>query len=110
METVHGTLATDTDLAIADRDRDWDDDKARTRVLDWATNDDGDVDASKLSQAFLYRDPDKDPATLSAYKMGFADIIDGRLRIVPKGVYAAARSEERRVGTEGRGPARKKAE
>jgi len=90
METVTATVVGETDLPIADRDRDWDGDKARTRVLDWATNDNGDVDASKLSQAFLYRDPDKDPETLAAYKMGFADIIDGRLRIVPKGVYAAA--------------------
>ena len=90
MDTVTATVVGETDLPIADRDRDWDGDKARTRVLDWATNNAGDVDAAKLSQAFLYRDPDKDPETLAAYKMGFADVINGRLRIVPKGVFAAA--------------------
>ncbi|AFM10411.1 hypothetical protein PIS_022 [Saccharomonospora phage PIS 136] len=90
MDTVTATVVGETDLPIADRNRDWDGDKARTRVLDWATNNAGDVDAAKLSQAFLYRDPDKDPETLAAYKLGFADVIDGRLRIVAKGVYAAA--------------------
>ena len=90
MDTVTATVVGETDLPITDRDRDWDGRKARTRVLDWATNDDGDVDASKLARAFLYRDPDKDPETLSAYKLGFADVINGRLRIVPKGVFAAA--------------------
>lgn len=90
MDTVTATAVGDTDLPIADRDREWDGQKARTRVLDWATDDDGNVDAKRLSQAFLYRDPERDPETLAAYKLGFADVINGRLRIVPKGVFAAA--------------------
>ncbi len=90
MDTVTATVVGETDLPIADRNRDWDGDKARTRVLDWATDDNGNVSAKRLSQAFLYRDPDKDPETLAAYKMGFADVVDGKLKIVAKGVYAAA--------------------
>lgn len=90
MDTVTATVVGETDLPIADRDREWDGQKARTRVLDWATDDDGNVDAKRLSQAFLYRDPERDPETLAAYKLGFADVINGRLRIVPKGVFAAA--------------------
>ena len=90
MDTVTATVVGETDLPIVDRDREWDGDKARTRVLDWATNNDGDVSAQRLSQAFLYRDPDKDPETLAAYKLGYADVINGRLRIVPRGVFAAA--------------------
>src|SRR5690606_2128399 len=90
MDTMTATVVGDTDLPIADRDREWDGQKARTRVLDWATDDDGNVDAKRLSQAFLYRDPERDPETLAAYKLGFADVINGRLRIVPRGVFAAA--------------------
>lgn len=90
METVTATVVGETDLPVSGRYRDWDGAKAGSRVLAWATNSNGDVDPKKLSRAFLYRDPDADPATLSAYKMGFADIVSGELRIVPKGVFAAA--------------------
>jgi hypothetical protein len=83
----------DIDLPVhADRDAAWDGDAAASRVLDWATGDDGTVDADALGQAFLYRDPDADPATLTAYKLGFADVFDTgdgqRLEIVANGVYA----------------------
>lgn len=90
METVTATVVGDTDLPIAGRDRDWDGDKARSRVLEWATNSNGDIDPEKLARAFLYRDPEANPDTVSAYKMGFADIVDGELRIVARGVFAAA--------------------
>lgn len=77
-----------------DREADWDGGKAGTRILDWATDDQGNVDPDKLAQAFLYRDPDKDPATVDAYKLPFADVFtDGstqRLEIVADGVFSAA--------------------
>lgn len=84
-------MSGDLELPIHDnRDATWDGPKAASRVLKWATNDAGNVDASRLSQAFLYRDPDADPATLSAYKLGIADVYDGRLQIVTRAVFAAA--------------------
>ncbi|MGO4751403.1 hypothetical protein AB4212_22775, partial [Streptomyces sp. 2MCAF27] len=77
-----------------ERDAAWDGGKAGTRILDWATNDQGNVDPDKLAQAFLYRDPDKDPAMVGAYKLPFADVFtDGstqRLEIVADGVTAVA--------------------
>ncbi len=78
-----------TDLPIADRGTTWDGQAAAGRVFDACT--DGDtVDAACVARAFLYRDEDADPATQAAYKLGFADIIDGELRIVPAGVAATA--------------------
>jgi hypothetical protein len=78
----------------ADRDAEWDGDAAASRVLDWATSDDGTIDSDRLGAAFLYRDPEADPATLAAYKLGYADVFtsgDGqRLEVVANGVYAAA--------------------
>jgi hypothetical protein len=73
------------DLPVADRAREWDGDAATRRVFGWA-----DGDTARIAQAFLYRDPDMDPATQAAWKLGFADVIDQTLTIVPRGVAASA--------------------
>lgn len=77
-----------------DPDASWDGDKASSRVLTWATDDNGKVDADKLGAAFLWRDEDADPATAGAYKLGFCDVFDSgggpRLEIVANAVYAIA--------------------
>lgn len=78
-----------TTLPVASRDRAWDGGAAMNRVFDFYT--DGDtVDTEGVARAFLYRDPDADPTTKGAYSLGFADVIDGELRIVPRGVAATA--------------------
>ncbi|KGI79395.1 hypothetical protein IL38_24180 [Actinopolyspora erythraea] len=80
----------DTSLPIADRDRPWDGAAARARLAEWATTDDGDLDGAMFARAHLYRDPEADPTTKGAYKLPVADIIGGRLTLVPRGVFAAA--------------------
>ena len=52
------------DLSLADRDREWDGDAADKRVRKWA-------------DAF------------TAYKLPIADVIDGKLKAVPRGIMAA---------------------
>lgn len=79
-----------TSLPIADRAREWSGPAAARRVASWARGDADKINPERMSQAFLWRDPDADPATLSAYKFGFADIIAGKLTIIPRGVFAAA--------------------
>jgi hypothetical protein len=79
------TLIGETDLPVADRERAWSGAAARNRVFELC----GD-DVECLSRAFLWRDPDADPTTRAAYSLGFADVIDGRLQIVPRGVAATA--------------------
>lgn len=75
------------DLPLADRDRAWDGAAAEKRVRDWA--DAQDEPNAKYRDAHLWYDAEaKDNFT--AYKMLFADVIDGRLRAVPRGVMAAA--------------------
>ncbi|MDQ0962023.1 hypothetical protein QFZ66_005901 [Streptomyces sp. B4I13] len=93
----------DLDLPVHDdREAPWDGGKAGTRVLAWATDDQGDVDPDKLAQAYLWRDPDKDPATAGAYKLPFADVFgDGeaqRLEIVADGVTSVAAVLEGSMG------------
>lgn len=88
---VVAAASGDLDLPVhPDRDAPWDGPKAASRVLAWATGDDGAVDGDRLTRAFLWRDPDRDPATLAAYKLGFADVRDDRLVIIARGVFAVA--------------------
>lgn len=77
------------DLPVAARDADWDGDAAASRVFEWA---DGDTD--KIGRAFAYRDDDADPSTKAAYKLGYADVVDGTLTIIPRGVFAAQAAVE----------------
>ena len=79
----------DTDLPVADRSREWDGAEAKRRVFDWATED-GELDTAKVARAFVIRRNDEDPTTQGAYSLGFADVIDGTLTIVPAGVFATA--------------------
>ena len=79
------TLTGDIDLPWAPREREWDGPAAARRVQDWA-----DGDGDRMARAFLWRDPDADPTTQAAYSLGFADVIDGELRAVYRGLAAAA--------------------
>ncbi|MFD8774480.1 phage minor head protein [Streptomyces sp. NPDC059916] len=90
-EELAASASGDLELPVhEDPDRTWDGDAARSRVLAWATGSDDQVDADKLGSAFLYRDADADPATVGAYKLGFADVIGDRLEIVAAAVYTIA--------------------
>lgn len=73
------------ELPIAERNRPWDSRAAEERVHEFA-----DGDQSILERAYLYRDESKDPLTKAAYKLPIADIIEGRLTLVPGGGVAAA--------------------
>lgn len=78
---------------VDDRQREWDGPAAQQRVKQWATKPDGSIDFERYGQAFLYRDASR-PGELGSYKLGFADVINGELMIVPRGVFAAAAAVE----------------
>jgi hypothetical protein len=74
------------DLPLADRDLAWDGAAAEKRVRAWA--DAEDEPNQKYRDAHVWYDADaKDNFT--AYKLLIADVIDGRLKAVPRGVMAA---------------------
>ncbi|MDQ4052138.1 MAG: hypothetical protein M3237_05480 [Actinomycetota bacterium] len=74
------------DLPLADRDREWDGAAAEKRVRSWAGAEDGPNE--KYRDTHVWYDADnKDNFT--AYKLLIADVIDGRLKVVPRGVMAA---------------------
>ena len=89
IESLTAAATGAVDLPVADRDAAWDGDAAASRVFDWA-----DGDTAKIGRAFAYRDDDADPATKAAYKLGYADVVDGALTIVPRGVFAAQAAVE----------------
>jgi hypothetical protein len=74
------------DLPLADRDRDWDGDGAEKRVRSWAGAEDGPNE--KYRDAHVWYDADKKD-NFTAYKLLIADVIDGRLKVVPRGLQAA---------------------
>jgi hypothetical protein len=75
------------DLPLADADREWDGDAAEKRVRAWAGAEDGPNE--KYRNAHLWYDKDKKD-NFTAYKMLIADVVDGKLVAVPRGISAAA--------------------
>ena len=74
------------DLPLADRDHDWDGDGAEKRVRSWAGAEDGPNE--KYRDAHVWYDADKKD-NFTAYKLLIADVIGGRLKVVPRGLQAA---------------------
>lgn len=78
-----------SDMPIADEGTAWDGSAASGRIFDWAT--DGDTtDWSRYARGFLQKKDGVDPETKGAYGYGIADIVNGTLTIIPRGVFAAA--------------------
>ncbi len=74
------------DLPIADRDREWDGAEAEQRVRRWADAEDGPNE--RYRDAHVWYDADA-KENFGSYKLLIADVIDGRLHAVPRGVMAA---------------------
>ena len=75
------------DLPLADRDREWDADAAESRVRAWANAED--EPNEKYRDAHVWYDSEK-KGNFTAYKLLIADVVDGRLVAVPRGIMAAA--------------------
>jgi hypothetical protein len=75
------------DLPLADRDRQWDGDAAESRVRAWANAED--EPNEKYRDAHVWYDSEK-KGNFTGYKLLIADVVDGRLKAVPRGIMAAA--------------------
>ena len=79
-------VTTFQDLPLAARDRAWDGGAAEKRVRQWANAED--EPNEKYRDAHVWYDAEnKDNFT--AYKLLIADVFDGELKAVPRGVMAA---------------------
>lgn len=88
-EELKDSVVSYQDLPLADESVDWDGSKARQNVKQWASDESGEVDWQKYRKAFLWYDSDK-PDVEGSYKLPIANVFDGALKAVPKGIYAAA--------------------
>ena len=79
-------VTTFQDLPLADRDREWDGTAAEKRVREWAGAQD--EPNATYRDAHVWYDADK-KQNFGSYKLLVADVVDGRLRAVPRGVRAA---------------------
>ncbi|MBL4700591.1 MAG: HK97 family phage prohead protease [Phycisphaeraceae bacterium] len=75
------------DLPLASQDRPWDSDAAISRVREFT--DSTEEPSSTYRRAFLWYDR-TDAENFGAYKLPIADVINGRLTAVPRGIFAAA--------------------
>ena len=80
-------VTTFQDLPLAARDREWDGAAAEKRVRSWA--DAQDEPNEKYRDAHLWYDADR-KNNFTAYKLLYADVVDGELKAVPRGIIAAA--------------------
>lgn len=78
-----------TSWPLMDIGTEWTGSKAEKQIFAWAKNDDGEIQASKAKQCFLWYDPDNSDKQ-SGYKMPFCYIDGGSPKIVPLGVRACA--------------------
>ncbi|MDT4998943.1 MAG: hypothetical protein QOK12_1048 [Mycobacterium sp.] len=74
------------DLPVTDRDREWDGAEAEKRVRKWAKA--TDEPNEKYRDAHVFYDSDA-KQNFTAYKLLIADVVNGRLVAVPRGVMAA---------------------
>jgi len=86
--SVENSVPASKTLPLADKSREWDSSMAEKRVRAWATGENDKLDFKKYGKAFFYYTPD-DAGTLGAYKLPFADIVDGELVAVWRGVAAS---------------------
>src|SRR5438876_9524781 len=80
--------AVSTRLPTADESQAWDSGAAIKRVKDWASDSDGNIDCKKYRKAFFWVDGGAGDKQ-GDYKLPFADVSDGNLKAVWRGVAAA---------------------
>lgn len=72
-------------FSIADRDLAFDADDAIARIAHWAS---GSVD--RFNSAFLWRNPQTPANNKNSYRLPVADVIGGKLVLIPHAVFSAA--------------------
>lgn len=72
-------------MPIAARDTTFNADKAQVRIKQWAGPDTG-----KYNTAFLWRNTTTPANSPDSYRLPIADVVNGRLILIPHAVYAAA--------------------
>lgn len=78
-----------SDLPLGDREAAWDRAAADQRVRKWAEAEE--APNEKYRKAFFWYDAEN-PDLFGSYKLQFADVVDGELKAMPRGIFACAGS------------------
>ena len=74
-------------LSLSDEDTKWQAAAAIQRIREWAGA--TDEPNAKFRRAFIWYDTDN-PDLFSSYKLPIADVVEGKLTAIPRGIFAAA--------------------
>ncbi len=84
-------ICGDDELPV-DEERDWDGDRAEASIRKWAssdgTGDKNKIDWDKYKRGFVWRN-EEDIENFTSYKLPFAEVIDGKLTAIWRGIVAA---------------------
>ena len=69
---------------VAPRETTFNADDAIARLQNWAGG-----SAKKFNEGFLFRLPEADPKNPASYRLPLADVIDGKLVLIPRAVFSA---------------------
>jgi hypothetical protein len=69
---------------VADRETPWNADEAIARISSWAGS-----DGNKFGRAFLWKSKDGQPLNPDSYRLPVADVVNGRLVLIPRAVFSA---------------------
>lgn len=70
---------------VAPREQKFNADDAIARIMQWSGG-----SATKFNSAFLFRRTDGQPQNPESYRLPIADVINGRLTLIPRAVFSAA--------------------
>lgn len=85
--TIVKSVVPFKDFPLADRDRAWSADTAIGRVREFT--DSTDEPSASYKNAFVWYDRE-DSENFGAYKLPIADVINGKLTVIPRAIFAAA--------------------
>lgn len=85
--TSSKSITSFADFPLADSARQWKAAAAEKRVRSWAGAEE--APNEKYRKAFVFCDTEN-PDVFDSYKLLIADVIDGKLTVVPRGIFAAA--------------------
>ncbi len=101
IQSVHAAIPYQ-DLPVADDNQPWDAASARKNIAEWAGGSEShaDMNWARYRKGFVWYDPSK-PDSVDSYRLPIADVVEGKLRVVPRAVFAAVASlQGARGGTE----------
>jgi len=71
-------------LPVADRETPWNADEAIARISTWAGG-----NGNKFGSPFLWKAKDGQPLNPDSYRLPIADVVNGRLVLIPRAVFSA---------------------